>query len=566
MLKRTHVIHLDDEDDKENILKPSVADESDCIICMEDFDNDHTPGALKCGHVFGLVCIRDWLANGSKTCPICNAKSKNIDIRRVFITKNDCASRRRIDKLEWQCSNVEKKLLAVQESHSALSIRFDKLSRWTQNNCRSYTQVNLLFRVCKSPEFLGVLGRSCRVSDEVIGATCGKNILLCNTVTAPLSSCLSLITSECGDLIDVACDIDQKVLACVSCDVLLMYDMRDETRHIQKTHLSGQCSSLAFSHGNLYIGADDGIHVYDRRTQSQLSQIPSVSSVTSLCEVEWMMPLDTTNANTNKNIFQTQNGFLIGSVSGIGSLQRVFNAGIYRPISFFSSKPRTPHYVSFNSMCNLSVVNFTNQKDNVRSSVVMEWPLKNGPSDCNCSIHNCHCLVQKHAALCETCDGYISRCRAAVVTLPPVHNSTETFSYDPRPQSVPTDSSALGNVKEPLAERLAKKRKIKKETENQMPQSREGPFSSILDTFLITGNEKTVSINRWSHVMQAWVREWTSQAADSPIQDILIKPSKTKTDSPIDRWLISVTTSSSILMYDISPSKIQGRSYHPDST
>lgn len=59
-----------------------------CPICHDIFlsDGDHQFSSLKCGHVFGLNCIRLWLLQNKENqfCPICHQSADKNDIRKLF--------------------------------------------------------------------------------------------------------------------------------------------------------------------------------------------------------------------------------------------------------------------------------------------------------------------------------------------------------------------------------------------------------------------------------------------------------------------------------------------------
>eukprot|EP00126_Sphaerothecum_destruens_P014099 Sdes_comp24219_c0_seq1m22225 len=90
---------------QENVLKSTPADETPdlsvdeemCSICMEPFTTSgrHRIVSLKCGHIFGKVCIKKWLdpsqtksiKNKVHKCPHCNMKATLKDLRPVFLPK-----------------------------------------------------------------------------------------------------------------------------------------------------------------------------------------------------------------------------------------------------------------------------------------------------------------------------------------------------------------------------------------------------------------------------------------------------------------------------------------------
>ncbi|KAI9326907.1 hypothetical protein BDR26DRAFT_114809 [Obelidium mucronatum] len=60
---------------------------NECIICYGNWTTQgtHRSASLKCGHLFGLKCIKDYLQrHNGKTCPICKAPAKHTDVRNVY--------------------------------------------------------------------------------------------------------------------------------------------------------------------------------------------------------------------------------------------------------------------------------------------------------------------------------------------------------------------------------------------------------------------------------------------------------------------------------------------------
>ncbi|CAL4138231.1 unnamed protein product [Meganyctiphanes norvegica] len=57
-----------------------------CPICFEPWSNsgDHRLASLKCGHIFGSMCIERWLKGAGGKCPQCNAKATKKDIRILY--------------------------------------------------------------------------------------------------------------------------------------------------------------------------------------------------------------------------------------------------------------------------------------------------------------------------------------------------------------------------------------------------------------------------------------------------------------------------------------------------
>ncbi|XP_005403515.1 PREDICTED: E3 ubiquitin-protein ligase RFWD3 isoform X2 [Chinchilla lanigera] len=53
-----------------------------CTICFEQWTSagNHRLSALRCGHLFGYICISKWLRGQTRKCPQCNKKAKHSDI------------------------------------------------------------------------------------------------------------------------------------------------------------------------------------------------------------------------------------------------------------------------------------------------------------------------------------------------------------------------------------------------------------------------------------------------------------------------------------------------------
>ena len=56
-----------------------------CPICLDNWasSGSHRLVSLKCGHLFGQLCIEKWLSSHNK-CPTCNGNAKKSDIRYIY--------------------------------------------------------------------------------------------------------------------------------------------------------------------------------------------------------------------------------------------------------------------------------------------------------------------------------------------------------------------------------------------------------------------------------------------------------------------------------------------------
>ncbi|KAL4946643.1 hypothetical protein BDV06DRAFT_208549 [Aspergillus oleicola] len=43
----------------------------ECVVCMEDFDDDDSIRALTCGHIFHATCLDPWFTKRQARCPLC---------------------------------------------------------------------------------------------------------------------------------------------------------------------------------------------------------------------------------------------------------------------------------------------------------------------------------------------------------------------------------------------------------------------------------------------------------------------------------------------------------------
>jgi hypothetical protein len=52
-------------------LNNTVNAQKECVICLNNFEENENVITLPCLHIFHSKCIKDWLRNGSPECPIC---------------------------------------------------------------------------------------------------------------------------------------------------------------------------------------------------------------------------------------------------------------------------------------------------------------------------------------------------------------------------------------------------------------------------------------------------------------------------------------------------------------
>ncbi|XP_030326493.1 E3 ubiquitin-protein ligase RFWD3 isoform X4 [Strigops habroptila] len=123
-------------------LEPSVPaapldeEEGDtCAICFEQWTNsgDHRLSALRCGHLFGYICIKKWLKGQEGKCPQCNKKAKSSDIVILYARTLKVLD---TSEQEWMKSSLKKEQmlrrqaeLESAQSRLQLQVLTDKCSK-----------------------------------------------------------------------------------------------------------------------------------------------------------------------------------------------------------------------------------------------------------------------------------------------------------------------------------------------------------------------------------------------------------------------------------------------------
>ncbi|KAJ8665105.1 hypothetical protein QAD02_006767 [Eretmocerus hayati] len=94
---------LDTEDDQ--IDDDTVESDQKCPICLAGWTSvgNHRLCSLKCGHLFGLNCIKQWLNSNNESankCPQCNARASVRHIRLIYAKKVSCQDNTRYEKVK----------------------------------------------------------------------------------------------------------------------------------------------------------------------------------------------------------------------------------------------------------------------------------------------------------------------------------------------------------------------------------------------------------------------------------------------------------------------------------
>ncbi|XP_026059131.1 E3 ubiquitin-protein ligase RFWD3-like [Carassius auratus] len=122
------------------------ADGETCSICFEPWTTagDHRLAALRCGHLFGFICISRWLMSGGNKCPQCNKPAKRGHIIFLYARKLKALDNaeevrlksrleleqgsRRMEQLEVAQCRQQMQLLA--DENVRLRKELEELRRW----------------------------------------------------------------------------------------------------------------------------------------------------------------------------------------------------------------------------------------------------------------------------------------------------------------------------------------------------------------------------------------------------------------------------------------------------
>ena len=104
-----------DRADLESIGEASIDITQKCPICLGAWTNvgEHRLCSLRCGHLFGFECIKQWLNSdneSAKKCPQCNAKASAKQIRFIYANKVTCLDNRELEKIKNEMTELSKAL------------------------------------------------------------------------------------------------------------------------------------------------------------------------------------------------------------------------------------------------------------------------------------------------------------------------------------------------------------------------------------------------------------------------------------------------------------------------
>ncbi|XP_014212565.1 E3 ubiquitin-protein ligase RFWD3 [Copidosoma floridanum] len=99
-----------------------IDDDQKCPICLETWTNagEHRLCSLRCGHLFGMSCIIQWLSRtqNAKNCPECKAKATKKDVRVLYAKKLICIDTVEKEKLQMQLNDANAKHKTIEQELS----------------------------------------------------------------------------------------------------------------------------------------------------------------------------------------------------------------------------------------------------------------------------------------------------------------------------------------------------------------------------------------------------------------------------------------------------------------
>ncbi|XP_019851837.1 PREDICTED: E3 ubiquitin-protein ligase RFWD3-like [Amphimedon queenslandica] len=107
----------------------SMSDENEgqtCSICFEGWSNsgNHRIASLRCGHLFGYICIEKWLKGQGERCPQCNAKAKKGDIRIIYTKSISAIDTTERDRALMELEEEKLARIAAQKSEGQALIQY----------------------------------------------------------------------------------------------------------------------------------------------------------------------------------------------------------------------------------------------------------------------------------------------------------------------------------------------------------------------------------------------------------------------------------------------------------
>lgn len=107
-----------------------------CPICLEAWEStgEHRLCCLKCGHLFGLSCLKRWLGSQSvKTCPTCKKKVGRNDLRCLYAAKLLAVDNSELYKLQNELDELRKSKTKLQNEYSKCLYEISTLKEQNKN-------------------------------------------------------------------------------------------------------------------------------------------------------------------------------------------------------------------------------------------------------------------------------------------------------------------------------------------------------------------------------------------------------------------------------------------------
>lgn len=107
-----------------------------CPICLEAWETtgEHRLCCLKCGHLYGLSCLKKWLSSqSSKSCPTCKKKVNRNDIRHLYAAKLIAVDNTELYQLKNDFEELTKSKTKIQSEYAKCLYQISTLKEENRN-------------------------------------------------------------------------------------------------------------------------------------------------------------------------------------------------------------------------------------------------------------------------------------------------------------------------------------------------------------------------------------------------------------------------------------------------
>ena len=113
-------IRLDEEAEQADVGE-SVDPSQKCPICLGAWSStgEHRLCSLRCGHLFGYKCIKQWLNSNNefaKKCPQCNAKASLKHKRFIYANKLTSVDTTEIERMKKEMEKIRLRVLKIRKA------------------------------------------------------------------------------------------------------------------------------------------------------------------------------------------------------------------------------------------------------------------------------------------------------------------------------------------------------------------------------------------------------------------------------------------------------------------